>query len=136
MKIAQVIGKLSDKVQEILNALSNRLTAEDNFGPEGLKGYILTSNGPRDTDPPPSYQNLADMLVSISAPDPTTGLPGLPGLQGPPGPQGPPGANGMVPTYIAPAEVFTVPAFRQAVWAVPIVVDGVLVVDGALVPVS
>lgn len=42
----------------------------------------------------------------------------------------------FVPTYIASGETFTVPAFRQALWAVPIVIDGTLVLDGVLVPVN
>lgn len=42
----------------------------------------------------------------------------------------------FVPTYIGPAETFTVPADRQALWAVPIDCDGTLDVVGTLVEVS
>lgn len=137
MRVSQTIGKLTDKVQEILNALANRLTAADNWGPEGDKGQVLTSNGPRATDAPPSFQNITDILNSISQSDPTA-LPGIPGLQGPPGPPGPPGVdgNGFVPLVVGPTEIFTVPANRQALFAVPIVMDGTLVLDGVLVPVD
>lgn len=38
----------------------------------------------------------------------------------------------MVPTYIDPAETFTVPANRQALFTVPIDNEGILDVDGVL----
>lgn len=135
MRVSHVISRLTDKVQEIIDALDNRLTAADNFGPEGEVGQVLTSRGPRPSDPPPSYQNLADILRGI----PTTTLQGIPGLQGPPGvagATGPSGPGGFVPTYIAPAETFVVPVDRQALYAVPVVVDGALIINGVLVGVD
>lgn len=44
--------------------------------------------------------------------------------------------GGFVPTYIGPTETFTVPENKQALYAVPIENDGVIVVDGALVEVD
>jgi hypothetical protein len=41
--------------------------------------------------------------------------------------------GGMAPTYIAPTETFTVPQYRQALFRLPIVIDGTLVVTGDLV---
>lgn len=75
----------------------------------------------------------------ISGPNGPPGVDGEPGADGPPGPQGPPGiagTDGMVPYYIASGQTFTVPVFKQALWAVPIVVDGILLIDGVLVPVD
>lgn len=46
------------------------------------------------------------------------------------------GVGSMVPTYIGPSETFTVPADRQAFFAVAIENDGALVVDGALIEVD
>lgn len=136
MIVSQVIQNLSTTVREIVNALSNRLTARDNWGPEGEKFQVLTSNGPGPNDLPPSFQNITDILSGISTVTGAQGIPGIQGPQGIPGPPGIDGANGMVPTYIAPGETFTIPAFRQAMWAVPIVVDGTIVIDGVLVPVD
>lgn len=45
-------------------------------------------------------------------------------------------SGGMVPTYIAPTEVFTVPVNRQALFAMLIENDGTLIVDGYLVEVN
>ena len=47
--------------------------------------------------------------------------------------QRPPSTGGFVPTYIAEGETFTVPANTQALYMLPILVDGDLVVDGTLV---
>lgn len=41
-----------------------------------------------------------------------------------------------VPFYIAVGETFTVPEYRQALFAVPIEVDGTLVIDGYLIEVD
>ena len=43
------------------------------------------------------------------------------------------GGGGFVPTYIAEGETFTVPANAQALYRLPITVDGELIVDGNLV---
>jgi hypothetical protein len=133
------VSDIGDRLGTLVRALANRLTAEDNWGPEGEKYQVLTSRGPRDVDPPPTFMSIEDILKGISSQTPGngTGLPGLPGLEGPPGPQGPPGvdgANGMVPTLIHSGETFTVPADRQALFKLPIDVEpgGDLVVVGAL----
>lgn len=42
----------------------------------------------------------------------------------------------MTPTLIAAGETFLVPADKQALWAVPIVVDGTLDIEGSLVQVD
>lgn len=43
------------------------------------------------------------------------------------------GGGGFVPTYIAEGETFTVPENTQALYVLPILVDGDLVIDGNLV---
>lgn len=138
MIVSSVINSLGEKVREIINALANRLTAADNWGPEGQKGQVLTSNGPGPDDPPPSFQNIGDILTGISP----EVLQGIPGLQGPPGPAGaagPPGSEGQagfVPTYIAPDETFVVPAGKQALFEMAIDSEGMLEVDGYLILVN
>lgn len=56
------------------------------------------------------------------------GPPGADGADGATGPQGPPGADGSgaVPTYIGPAETFTIPDNKQALFAMTIVNDGII----------
>ena len=46
------------------------------------------------------------------------------------------GGSGAVPTLIAASETYTVAANTQALFALPIELDGALVIDGALVEVS
>ena len=46
------------------------------------------------------------------------------------------GGGGFVPTYIGEGETFTVPENTQALYALPILVDGDLVIDGDLVEVN
>jgi hypothetical protein len=53
-----------------------------------------------------------------------------------PGPKGEPGANGMVPYYIAPSEIFNVPIYKQALFAMNIDNEGFLVIDGFLIEVD
>jgi hypothetical protein len=53
-----------------------------------------------------------------------------------PGPRGEDGANGMVPYFIAVDEIFTVPEFKQALFAMNIDVEGILVIDGFLIEVD
>lgn len=43
---------------------------------------------------------------------------------------------GMVPTFIAAGETFTVPTNRQALYAMPIDNEGILIVDGFLINVD
>jgi hypothetical protein len=45
-------------------------------------------------------------------------------------------SGGMVPTYIAPTETFTVPEFRQALFAQMIDNEGTMLIDGALIGVD
>jgi hypothetical protein len=49
--------------------------------------------------------------------------------------RGPGNSSAFVPYYIAPSEAFTVPAYTQALYHLPISIDGVLSIDGALVEV-
>jgi hypothetical protein len=133
MRVDFVIGK--DAVQalrKVLHGLANGLTAAENFAPEGVKGQILTSNG---KGTPPSYQDILGGISNGGAKG-EKGEKGDMGPTGPVGPTGPSGANGMVPTYIAEGDSFTIPVDRQALFALDIVVDGTLVVDGFLVEVS
>lgn len=44
--------------------------------------------------------------------------------------------GGMVPTFIAADEIFTVPANKQALFATTIDVEGLLVLDGILIGVD
>jgi len=53
-----------------------------------------------------------------------------------PGPKGEPGVNGMVPYYIAPSEIFNVPIYKQALFAMNIDNEGMLEVDGFLIEVD
>ena len=87
------VSDLGDKLSNIIRALANRLTAEDNFGPEGEAGQVLTSRGPGPDDPPPHYASVVDILTRISEADPDA-LPSIPGLQGPPGLTGLQGQKG------------------------------------------
>lgn len=43
------------------------------------------------------------------------------------------GIDAFVPTLIASGATFTIPANKQAVAALPIVIDGTLIIDGSLV---
>lgn len=127
------VSKIGDFITQVFDALANRLTAQDNFGPEGEKGQVLTSNGPRDVDPPPSYQNIVDVLRAAVAVIPG-GISSIPGLKGDKGDKGDPGESGGggVPLEIAADDTFTVPTNIQMTYAVPMFVSGSLVVDGAL----
>lgn len=58
------------------------------------------------------------------------------GEVGPPGIAGADGANGMVPYYIAPSETFTIPEFKQALFAMNIDNEGIIVADGFLIEVD
>lgn len=55
---------------------------------------------------------------------------------GPPGVAGADGANGMVPYFIASGETFTVPEFKQALFAMNIDNEGILDVEGFLIEVD
>jgi hypothetical protein len=86
MRVRRFYDRVNEAVDAILKALSNGLTAADNFGPEGEKGQVLMSNGPRDTDPPPSFQDITTLITS---------QPGLKGPKGDTGGIGPPGEDGL-----------------------------------------
>lgn len=64
------------------------------------------------------------------------GLNGEDGIPGPAGAAGVDGANGMVPYFIASTETFTVPLYKQALFAMNIDNEGSLVVDGFLIEVD
>jgi hypothetical protein len=66
----------------------------------------------------------------------STGTEGPPGPQGDPGPQGeigPEGPAGFMPTLINDGETFTIPVNRQGLYALPIVNNGTLIIDGDLI---
>jgi hypothetical protein len=131
------LAKLTETVKQIVEALANRLTAAENFSPEGELGQFLGSNGPNS---PPSYKDIGESISGNPALKGEKGDTGEQGPAGPAGTDGPPGADGdpgpMVPLTIGALESFTVPANRQALFAKPIVVDGVLVVSGELIEVD
>lgn len=54
MKIDRLVRDALATLKRVAIALDNNLTAQDNFGPEGTAGQVLTSNGP---NLPPSYQS-------------------------------------------------------------------------------
>lgn len=117
MRVSQVVKDIHTSIREIVNALANRLHAEDNFAPDGTAGQVLTSNGP---NIPPSWK------------DATGGGVGTQGPEGPAGPTGPTGPAG-------PAGPGTEPADDTQVWMpLSTVVAGVpeLVWDGddSLIP--
>lgn len=93
MQVSSVIKNLTTTVKDVLDALSNRLTARDNFGPEGKVGQFLGSNGDGPDDPPPSYKDIQSG-ISIPGPEGPEGPPGSAGPPGEPGPEGPPGIEG------------------------------------------
>jgi hypothetical protein len=138
--VSKAFQSLTQAVGVIIDALANRLTAADNWGPEGQVGQVLTSRGPGPNDPPPHFQDISGLITSnpvirelITGP---AGPAGPTGPTGPTGAQGPIGPAGFMPTYIAPGETFTIPANMQGLYALPIVNDGVFIIDGNLVAVS
>lgn len=58
MRVSQVVKDIPATIRELVNALSNRLHAEDNFAPDGEAGQVLTSNGP---DIPPSWKGVGSL---------------------------------------------------------------------------
>lgn len=54
MRLGSVIHTERRAIEDILFALRNRLTAEDNLAPDGVEGQVLTSRGP---NLPPSWQD-------------------------------------------------------------------------------
>lgn len=59
-----------------------------------------------------------------------------PSVSGPAGAAGADGANGMVPTFIAVGDTFTVPVYKQALFTLPIDNEGTMVISGDLVEVT
>jgi hypothetical protein len=53
-----------------------------------------------------------------------------------PGPQGIDGVNGIVPYFIALSDKYTIPEFKQALFAMNINVEGILEIDGFLIEVD
>lgn len=119
MRVSQVIGDIHASIREIVNALANRLHAEDNFAPDGEVGQVLTSRGPNQ---PPNWQ------------DGGAGASGVQGPQGLIGPTGPTGATG-------PTGPGTEPADDEFIWMPMTTIDPVsgdvtflLDADGSIVP--
>jgi len=54
MRVDLIVRDIKVAVETIIRGLDNRLTASENFAPEGDAGQVLTSNGSR---MPPSYQD-------------------------------------------------------------------------------
>lgn len=126
------VSDFGDILSNILRALANRLTAAENFGPEGQRGQVLTSNGPGPDDPPPSYQDIQSIISGNPAiAEAIKGDPGEKGDKGDKGDTGDSGGGG-VPLEIELGNTFTVPTNIQMTYGVPIFVSGSLVVDGAL----
>jgi hypothetical protein len=73
-------------------------------------------------------QQLA--LGDDSSGDGEVGPPGVRGLDGNDG------ANGMVPYFIASSEIFIIPLFKQALFAINIDNEGILEIDGFLIEVD
>lgn len=53
-----------------------------------------------------------------------------------PGPAGADGANGMVPYFIAAGEIFVIPIYKQALFAMTIDMEGMIDVEGFLIEVD
>lgn len=75
-------------------------------------------------------QIIQQLNFGLDSGDGEQGFPGAQGIDGEDG------ANGMVPYYIAPTEEFTVPEFKQALFAMNIDNEGSLIVDGFLIEVD
>lgn len=56
MRVDFTLHDIAYTVSRLVRALSNNLTPEDNFGPSGTAGQVLTSNGPNAA---PSYQDAS-----------------------------------------------------------------------------
>jgi hypothetical protein len=56
MRLDTVVKDMEKSVRQLLLAMSNRLTATENFAPEGDEGQPLLSNG---SNTPPSYRSGA-----------------------------------------------------------------------------
>lgn len=100
MRVSQVIKDIRTSITEVVNALANRLHAEDNFAPDGEVGQVLTSRG---REIPPNWQGLTDVVEPVVRQVITGGgsggggggsFVGPPGPQGERGPIGPPGMDG------------------------------------------
>jgi hypothetical protein len=62
MILDSVVADLRTAVLSVIRALSNNLSARDNFAPDGTSGQVLTSNG---SGRPPSYQNIDAKVLEI-----------------------------------------------------------------------
>lgn len=105
----------------------------------GGGNVLLSSGGPHRLDGP--EHTLASDSTTLDASTTEHGLlPKLPGddslsLLGD-GSWGTPAGVGLVPYFIAPAETFKVPEFRQALYEMAIDNEGVLDVEGYLLEVD
>lgn len=89
------VNDIGDRLGNIIRVLANRLTAADNFGPDGKKWQVLTSRGPRPTDPPPYWEDIQNVISgALGSQAALLGAQGPAGLQGPAGATGPQGPAG------------------------------------------
>lgn len=129
MRISQIIGP--GAIRDLVNALSNRLHARDNFAPDGTKGQVLTSNG---SAAPPSFQDIQEGISKTIEEGASSGAGWVDSLIGPQGSIGLTGPGGpMIPTFIAAGTAFKVPVNMQALYAMTIDNEGILDVEGYLI---
>lgn len=62
MRVDPVVRNLEESVKALIRGMDNKLTASENFAPEGTTGQVLTSNGP---NVPPSYKSIEDTVLTI-----------------------------------------------------------------------
>lgn len=85
MKVERIIRSIQKSLEQVIIALDNRLTAQDNLAPTRLTGTrVLTSLGPNKV---PTWE------LTGSDGNGGEGTPGIPGIQGPKGDPGPPGQD-------------------------------------------
>lgn len=68
MRVGTVVQETGRSLRDILRALDQRITAEDNLAPDGEAGQVLTSNGPNE---PPTWQDIPSVAPSPSGVDGT-----------------------------------------------------------------
>lgn len=62
MRVDPVVRNLEESLKQVIRGLDNRLTASENFAPEGTAGQALISNG---SASPPSYQSIRTEVETI-----------------------------------------------------------------------
>lgn len=113
----QLIRELIGTISKINIDVNGLLIPSGSGTPSSTSGIIQQLQGFFDIDGGSYYQGDDNGLM--------IGPPGIPGLDGP-----------MVPYHILPAEIFTVPLYKQALFAMNILNEGMLVVDGFLIEVD